>query len=83
MRALKPCVPPNQLNGNPVTTQAHEGIETAKRLENVTNMNVTTQAHEGIETHMHVSMHLHAPVTTQAHEGIETKSGNVLSTSLE
>ena len=50
MRALKPCVPPNQLNGNPVTTQAHEGIETHMHVSMHLHAPVTTQAHEGIET---------------------------------
>ena len=33
-----------------VTTQAHEGIETVKGLNNHQKAMVTTQAHEGIET---------------------------------
>ena len=33
-----------------VTTQAHEGIETAMLLHYIGPKRVTTQAHEGIET---------------------------------
>lgn len=33
-----------------VTTQAHEGIETANSVESCPSAGVTTQAHEGIET---------------------------------
>ena len=36
-------------NTRPVTTQAHEGIETTNEAEIQCLENVTTQAHEGIE----------------------------------
>ena len=34
----------------PVTTQAHEGIETIPDEKSIAEQSVTTQAHEGIET---------------------------------
>ena len=71
MRALKRLCITAILPCLPVTTQAHEGIETIKASSIASSMYVTTQAHEGIETSgIRSSDRIH-PVTTQAHEGIE------------
>ena len=55
-----------------VTTQAHEGIETAPVTGSGNGTPVTTQAHEGIETISKCRNLQVVDVTTQAHEGIET-----------
>ena len=56
-----------------VTTQAHEGIETAVLITVGLDVAVTTQAHEGIETTEYLFQTSLVLVTTQAHEGIETR----------
>ena len=55
-----------------VTTQAREGIETARSGAQVPAKTVTTQAREGIETTNYMTIEYWVEVTTQAREGIET-----------
>ena len=50
MRALKRKINVGLSTLVPVTTQAHEGIETYMALIGMAVNRVTTQAHEGIET---------------------------------
>ena len=50
MMALKLIFAPIIMFPCVVTTQAHEGIETANSVESCPSAGVTTQAHEGIET---------------------------------